>query len=172
MRLGLAVFVVGSLLGFVLVANQGHSVPGPDGGAGLPFVNWSLDRGDLRIAHFIGLHALQALPLLGFLLDRTAAAPAVRLTTVAGVAVAWLVVAGVTLVLALAGRPLIALCRRPGRCPVSAVHGPPRALRPRGLPHAKPLRHRNITAPTTMRGSLEPVHRTAARALVSRRLSV
>ena len=65
-RLGLAVFVVGSLLGFVLVANQGHSVPGPDGGPGLPFVNWSLDRGDLRIAHFIGLHALQALPLLGF----------------------------------------------------------------------------------------------------------
>jgi hypothetical protein len=108
-RLGLAVFVIGSLLGFVLVANQGHNVPGPDGGAGLPFLNWSLDRGDLRIAHFIGLHALQALPLLGFLLDRTAAAPAVRLTTVAGVAVAWLVVAGVTLVLALAGRPLITL---------------------------------------------------------------
>jgi hypothetical protein len=108
-RLGLAVFVVGSLLGFVLVANRGHTVPGPDGGPGLPFVNWSLDRGDLRIAHFIGLHALQVLPLLGFLLDRTVVTPAARLTTVAGVAVAWLVVAGVTLVLALAGRPLIAL---------------------------------------------------------------
>ncbi len=61
-RLGLALFVFGSLQGFVLVGNMGHSVPGPDGGPGLPLVNWATDRGDLRIAHFIGLHALQVLP--------------------------------------------------------------------------------------------------------------
>ena len=73
MRLGLALFVVGSVQGFLIVGNLGHAVPGPDGGPGLPLINWALDRGDLRVAHFIGLHALQALPLLGFELDETGA---------------------------------------------------------------------------------------------------
>lgn len=108
-RLGLAVFVVGSLLGFVIVANNGHSVPGPDGGPGLPFLNWALDQGDLRVAHFIGLHALQALPLLGLLLDRSAAAPGRRTRVVGTVAALWLVLMGTTLALAVGGRPLLAL---------------------------------------------------------------
>jgi hypothetical protein len=108
-RLGLVIFVVGSLLGFVLVGNRGHTVPGPDGGLGLPFLNWSIDRGDLRVAHFVGLHALQALPLLGFLLDRSALAPASRTRAVSAVAVVWALMVAATLVLALGGRPLIRL---------------------------------------------------------------
>ena len=108
-RLGLALFVLGSVQGFLMVANQGHSVPGPDGGPGLLFVNWALDRGDLRVAHFIGLHALQALPLLGFLLDGAGAMPPATRRGVVGVAaVAWGGVMVATLMLALRGFPLLA----------------------------------------------------------------
>ena len=54
----------------LLASHLAHTVGATDGGAVLPVVNWSKQYGDLRIAHFVGVHALQLLPLFGFFIAR------------------------------------------------------------------------------------------------------
>ena len=70
-RLGLLLFIIFSLEGGMMVGLLKHTVGGDDGSAGLPVVNWSKQYGDLRIAHFVGLHSLQMLPLFGNYVAKT-----------------------------------------------------------------------------------------------------
>ena len=63
-RLGLVVFVIFSFQGFLMGAKMKHTVGAPDGSKGIYLLNWSLSHGDLRIAHFIGMHAMQVIPVV------------------------------------------------------------------------------------------------------------
>jgi len=67
-RAGLFIFLLGSIVGSQMIGHNAHSVGVADGGPGIPFFNWSTVGGDLRIAHFMGLHALQLMPLCAIVL--------------------------------------------------------------------------------------------------------
>jgi hypothetical protein len=86
LRLGVLVTVLGMSTGFFMTQPRaaqiqamqegrggrvgGHTFGAEDGGPGLPLLGWSTEAGDMRPAHFIGLHGLQILPFLGFLISR------------------------------------------------------------------------------------------------------
>jgi hypothetical protein len=75
-RSGAILALVGMGLAFLMTGPQGdqisdyrgvigaHAVGVVDGGPGLALLGWSTVGGDLRIPHFVGMHALQAIPLV------------------------------------------------------------------------------------------------------------
>lgn len=62
-QFGLLFLFLGSISGGMMVGRLAHTVGAPDGGPGLPFVNWSTVAGDIRVAHFFTLHGFQIIPL-------------------------------------------------------------------------------------------------------------
>jgi hypothetical protein len=69
-KFGLIYFVIFSLFGGYISSLPGHTVGSIDGGKGLLFLNWSTLFGDLRVAHFFGIHSLQIIPLFAIVVNK------------------------------------------------------------------------------------------------------
>ena len=100
-RLSLLIFVVFSLEGFAMGSRMSHSVGALNDNSNLWILGWSKTVGDLRVAHFIGMHALQVLPVLSYYLIKNTKGTIV-------LAVLYGLLALVTLVQALQGKPFFA----------------------------------------------------------------
>lgn len=100
-RLGIVLFVIFAFEGGLMASRLSHTVGAVDGSTGLPVVNWSRQYGDLRIAHFFGMHSLQLLPLLAYFVFKN------KQQVVAAAAVYFVVVMAL-FIQAMTGKPLIA----------------------------------------------------------------
>jgi hypothetical protein len=93
-----------------------HTVGAPDGGPGLPGTGWSREHGDLRVPHFLGLHALQVLAIVAIALRRfrpRAATPA----AIGLAAISYLALFGILMWQALRGESIVA----PGAATLTAL---------------------------------------------------
>lgn len=98
-------FVLGTSLGAYLAAQSGHWVGGSASDAGgLPLVGWSRGGGDLRVAHFFGLHAMQFVPLAAWAFSRVLR-PKAGLASIWAFAAAYSAFTMFTFAQALGGRP-------------------------------------------------------------------
>jgi hypothetical protein len=97
--LSIILFVIFSFEGFAMGSRLSHTVGAPNDNSNLFILGWSKTVGDLRVAHFIGMHALQVLPVLSFYVLKNT-----KLTIV--VALLYGLLALLTLIQALKGKPL------------------------------------------------------------------
>ncbi|WP_343518824.1 hypothetical protein [Sphingomonas sp.] len=101
----LLTFALGGMLGGYMSSQAGHAV-GQVGGS-VPLFGWNRLGGDLRVAHFLGIHAEQALPLLA---AAVAGAPArLRWAVVLGGGAVYAALTLGTFYQAVAGRALLPL---------------------------------------------------------------
>ena len=125
LRLGMTVTIVGAMSGGLMTqptraqledARAGnrmtvagaHTVGAPDGGPGLPGVGWSREHGDLRVAHFLGLHAMQILPILALITLRRGWHETQRVRTIWAIAASYVSLFALLLWQALRGQSVIA----------------------------------------------------------------
>ncbi len=119
LRIGLVIALVGLSVGFLMVvptaaqlADPGsgtygsHSVGGDDASGGIPFLGWNTVHGDLRVSHFVGMHALQVLPLLALVLPATMREQT-RLRVVVTAGAAYAAATSITLWQALRGQSVL-----------------------------------------------------------------
>lgn len=99
-RLGLIIFVIFSFQGFLMGSTLNHSVGAKNDNSNMFIVGWSKKVGDLRVAHFIGMHALQVLPFNSYYILKNT-----TLTIV--VSLLYAALALFTLIQALQAKPLI-----------------------------------------------------------------
>lgn len=126
LRLGMTLTIAGALTGGLMTSPTNaqleqvqatrqmpivgaHTVGGADGGPGLPGVGWSTQHGDLRVPHFVGLHAMQALPLFALFVRRRLEDDNRRSRVVVAAGAAYALTFAWLLVQALRGVPLSAL---------------------------------------------------------------
>ena len=122
-RLGLIITIVGSFTGGLMTRptnaqldqaratgmmpiSGAHTVGAADGGAGMTGTGWSTTHGDLRVPHFVGLHAMQVMPavlLLPFVRRRRAA----RAPIVSAAALSYASLFALLLWQALRGEPVL-----------------------------------------------------------------
>ncbi len=97
-------FLLGGILGGYMSSQPGHSV-GLEGGRTLLF-GWNRGGGDLRIAHFLGIHAEQAIPILAALAAAAGLGKGARWAVLIGGVATYAALTLAIFAQAIAGRPL------------------------------------------------------------------
>ena len=98
-RLGILIFVIFSFEGGLMGSRMNHSFGAINDNSNWWIVGWSKTVGDLRVSHFIGMHALQLLPFLSFYIFKDTKATII-------ISLLYAALATTTLVQALDGKPI------------------------------------------------------------------